>query len=177
MVNERNVWVIMALGSDANWEGNLGYTDNITSKYEFNNLVPNCRRIRLGDVLIIRDRDNVVGFARVLKLESKLGTIDHRRCSSCASTKFNARKTKQPVYRCHYGHEFDQPTTETVEGVLFTIEYAESFSPLVPPVGVRLLEPAYTNRGSQQSIRPVLFEKARSIALRMSAASKHIFDD
>ncbi len=175
MATERNVWVIMSFGADASWEGNTGYSDDIPTRYQFNSFVPNSRRVQLGDILIIRDRDNVVGFARVQRLETELGTTRFRRCPTCGTTKFNGRTTKQPTYRCRNRHEFAQPTAQTASCTWFTIHYADSLTPAIPPASVLLLEDAYTNQGSQLSIRPVDFDQARSIALAMSTGSARVF--
>lgn len=177
MASKRNVWVIMSFGSDASWEGNAGYSDDIPASYQFNSFVPNSRRVQLGDILIIRDRDTILGFARVQRVEAQLGTTRLRRCPNCGTTKFNKRTTKLPAYRCRNGDEFAQPTAETTSCTWFTIQYTESFTPAIPPASVSLLEAAYTNRGSQLSIRPVAFAEARSIALGISANSVGVFDD
>lgn len=175
MATERNVWVIMSFGADASWEGNTGYSDDIPTRYQFNSFVPNSRRVKLGDILIIRDRDNVLGFARVQRIETELGSTRFRRCPTCGTTKFNARATKEPTYRCRNRHEFAQPAAQTASCTWFTIHYADSFVPVIPPVSARMFEDAYTNQGSQLSIRPVELEKARSMAMAISAKSAHVF--
>jgi hypothetical protein len=177
MIAGPKVWMSMSFGGDASWEGNAGYLDDIPTRYQFNSFVPNSRRVQLGDILIIRDRDNVLGFGRVLRLEMELGTTRFRRCPTCSTTKFNARMTKQPAYRCRNGHEFAQPTAETASCTWFTIHYADSSVPAIPPVSVGLFEDAYTSQGSQLSLRPVNFRQARSIALEISAGSARVFAD
>ena len=137
-----NVWVIMSFGSDASWEGNTGYSDDIPSQYQFNSFVPNSRNVQIGDILIIRDRDNMLGFARVERLDMELGTTRFRRCPACGTTKFNERRTKLPTYRCRNGHQSDQPTAQTTPCTWFTIYYRNSFTPVIPPSSVHLLEAA-----------------------------------
>ena len=162
MPTNRNVWMLMSFGHDASWEGNIGYQDDVTTQYQFNNFVPNSRRVGLGHILIIRDRDNVLGFARIERLEMELGSTSFRRCPTCGTTKFNRRVTKQPVFRCRNSHTFAEPTTETTPCTWYTIHYGNSFLAVMPPTSAHLFDDGYTNDGTQQSIRPIEFEKSRS---------------
>ena len=172
----RNVWVIMSFGADAAWEGNVGYSDDALAQYQFDNFVPNSRRIRLGDALIIPDREAIFGFARVERLEAELGVKTFRRCPSCGTTKFKRRATTLPKYRCPNRHEFDAPTEDRVPCTRFTIHYGGSFTPSIPPTSVEVLQPAYLNAGTQLSIRPVEYERARSIAASINPRSARVFD-
>ena len=170
------MWMIMSFGADASWEGNTVYSDDIPTRYQFNSFVPNSRGVQLGDILIVRDRYNVLGFARVQRLETELGMTRFRRCPTRGTMKFNAKTTKQPTYRCRNRHEFAQPTAQTASCTWFTIHYSDSFTPAIPPVNIRLFEDAYANQGSQLSIRPASYEKNRSNALVVSDISE-IFGD
>jgi len=64
--------------------------------------------------VIVRSRQTVIGFARVERIETELGTTQRRRCPECGTTKFNERTSKLPNYRCRNGHTFDGPTSEMV---------------------------------------------------------------
>ena len=176
MAEKPNIWVIMSFGSEASWEGNLGYSDHVFERYQFNNFVPNSRRVRLRDILIVRDRDNVLGFARILRLDQALGTTSFRRCPACGTTKINRRTTKQPTFRCRSGDEFNQPLEDVTSCTWTTIHYGDSFIPAVPPASVTMLEAAYIDQGTQLSIRPIRPDLARSIAHSIAAQSISLFD-
>ena len=132
--------------------------------------------MRLGDALIIRSRATILGFAKVEGIDTELGTVQMRRCPQCGTSQFRERISMSPDYRCSNSHEFDQPTSETVPCTWYTISYAQSFTPVIPPADAQLLVPAYLNAGAQQSIRAVHPTTARSIATYLNPKASRVFD-
>jgi len=177
MANDKRAWVIMSFGNDAAWEGNAGYSDNVLSEYQYDSFVPNSKQIGLGDVIIIRDRLSILGFAKVDELNSKSDTRVMKRCPICGTTKFNERVTKLPQFRCRDGHEYDQPTAERLPCTSFTIKYGDSFIPSIPPADANLLLPAYLNQGTQLSIRPVSLTEIRKIGGTVNSRSRALFNN
>jgi len=173
----RNVWVTMSFGSDASWEGNAGYVDDIRSKYEFTNYVPNSTRLRIGDILIIRDKYNVLGCATIGDLTTADGTTSFRRCPACGTTKFKFRKTKTPPYRCRFAHEFEKPNSEITSCTKFSVSYSDSFVPSNKPVAISLLDSIYLDKATQHSIRPADYGKAMSMAIAINPQNRELFID
>lgn len=148
MEEQRNAWVIMSFGSDAGWQGSPGYADDIPTSYQHNSQVPDSRRVKLGDALIIRSRATIPGFAKVEGIVTELGTVQMRRCPQCGTPQLRERISLSPDYRCSNSHEFDRPTSETAPCTWYTIRYAQSFTPVIPPTDAQLLVPAYLNVGA-----------------------------
>ncbi len=93
-------WLLIALDDEERQHaGNVGYEDDVEHVYAFDSMVPNSRQIRQGDLAVLRSTE-LLGLARIARLESGPGTKKLRRCPECGKTSLKPRKTLTPRYRC-----------------------------------------------------------------------------
>jgi hypothetical protein len=112
-------WLLLAYGQDRVYAGNQGYDDGV-EHYSYDSNVPNSRQLAEGDVVIVAGRDGRTGppmpvrAGIVAQISESSGTKTVGRCPQCAHPRFKARTTKEPKFRCDFGHEFDSPRLEVV---------------------------------------------------------------
>ncbi len=159
----QQAWLCMAFGDDRAYAGNIGYNDNISKYYQFDNFVPNHKRINEGDLIILRDRSSFLGVALAKRIESSPATKEMRRCPSCKTTGIKFRKTKVPHYRCNKGHEFDSPINENIECTKYIIHFEDSFFTPKTNVSVEALRDACPRPADQLSIQEIDVIKLKDI--------------
>ncbi|MFB8787090.1 hypothetical protein, partial [Pasteurella multocida] len=60
----QKAWSFKAIGNDdLRYFGNNGYHDDSTSFYQYDNFVPNHKQVKKGDIVIVTDRNNVLGIS------------------------------------------------------------------------------------------------------------------
>lgn len=125
----QQAWSFKAIDkNDLRYWGNDGYHDDSSVFYRYNNSVPNHKKVKVGDIVIIRNRDKILGISIIEKLESRSTTKTMFKCpyEGCDAKKIRPRK-KKPKWRCSNRHEFDErkevlkPATEFIAhyGVYF----------------------------------------------------------
>jgi putative restriction endonuclease len=121
------------------------YSDKLEAKYVYDNFVPNNKQVSQGDIAIILDKSNILGFARIDSIAEEASTKKRGRCPTCSVTNFEARKNKNPLYRCNNGHEFSNFNEEVVPSKSYTASYGTSFIKLNSKVPISKLRPYYAN--------------------------------
>lgn len=126
---EQNGWLLLALGAEERQHGgNLGYDDDIQGCYRYDSTVPNHAGLAVGDVVLIRSKLQLEGFARVERIESRPTTKVRLRCRNCNKTTLKPRATL-PKFRCYECKaEFDEPLREDVRCTEFAAYYPASFA-------------------------------------------------
>jgi predicted restriction endonuclease len=123
-----NHWVLKSVHSeDLSYISNDGHSDELQIKYVFDNFVPNHLQIKKNDIVVIVNKEKVLGLAKISNILIYNSTKIRRRCPICNNTNYEARKTKLPKYRCNKGHEFEEPIAETVDTIQFEAFYSQSF--------------------------------------------------
>ncbi|HBN83639.1 MAG TPA: hypothetical protein DDZ89_07315 [Clostridiales bacterium] len=103
-------WVFYTVSEQTNYFGHEGYEDDIENVYRYNNNVPNFKQVQRNDIIFLRNKETIIGFARIKDIKESIGERVFYRCPNCDSTKLKRRKTKNPVYRCSIcKHECDHP--------------------------------------------------------------------
>ncbi|WP_293888609.1 MULTISPECIES: HNH endonuclease [unclassified Sphingobacterium] len=110
--NDSQLWVLKTVPKEDKASQTDDYQDSLKEYYNYDNLVANSQQIKGGDLAIIIDRKNILGFVSISSIDSSIGSKTIRRCPECPSTTIDKRKTKRPIYRCNKGHEFDEPIKE-----------------------------------------------------------------
>jgi putative restriction endonuclease len=110
----RRAWLVLSLGAEREYAGNVGYDDELDTVYRYDSFVPNHLQLGEGDLLVLCDRNTVLGLARINRIESFDGSKKLSRCPTCRIATIKERKEKRPRFRCRDGHEFDEPV-ETLE--------------------------------------------------------------
>lgn len=120
-----NIWVLKTVHEDDKSSQTIdNYKDILSEHYNYDNFVANSQQIAENDLAILIDKEKILGFARIGRIQSKKGIKTIRRCPECPSTTIDKRKTKKPVYRCNKGHEFNKPKEEPKD----TTKYSAIFS-------------------------------------------------
>ena len=127
-VEPPTAWLLIALDDEERQHaGNVGYEDDVERVYRFDSMVPNSRQIREGDLAVLRSSE-LLGLARIARLESAPGTKELRRCPECGKTSLKPRKTLTPRYRCDSCNAtFDEPRIEEAEVTKYEAHFDGSF--------------------------------------------------
>jgi hypothetical protein len=126
-----NVWVLKTVEEEDRSSQTIdNYQDSLSEHYNYDSFVANFKQVAKNDLAILTDKDKILGFAKIGDIKSRKGTKIIRRCPYCPSTTIDKRKTKKPVYRCHEGHEFDEPIDEPKNATKYSAIFS-SFMPIV----------------------------------------------
>lgn len=128
-----NYWVLKTVDDEnRSYRSNDGYKDVLSSKYLYDSNVANSQQIKPNDLVVLINKKEVLGYAKISRIKKSFGKKDIRRCPECSSTNYEARKTKLPIYRCNKGHEFHNPITTQVDIKKYEALYGESFKKASP---------------------------------------------
>ena len=123
-------WLMLSVNENRSFGGNDGYNDQIQSVYLWDSTVPNHSAISVGDVIVLWDKQKLVGIAVMEEIHEDFNTKTRHRCPSCLSTKIKKRKTKFPIYKCcadACGQEFDLCLDEEIDVMTYSGLYHNSF--------------------------------------------------
>ena len=90
----------------------------------------------IGDLVVIRGKDLVLGTALVDRLESSQGEKEFRRCPACGLTKIKGRSTLTPRYRCECEEVFETPRITHEACTLFEAHFNHSFNRLAHDIPI-----------------------------------------
>ena len=159
----QKAWLCLVFGSDRAHAGNIGYKDKIKEFYQFNNNVANCKQIKEGDIVFLRNRSSCLGIAKVDSLNVSPSTKVFRRCPECSTTKIAERKVKLPRYRCNKGHEFDMPIESNDDCTQYVAHFGKSFCQPPPQVSVESLKNACLRPSRQLSIQEMDVDSLKNL--------------
>jgi hypothetical protein len=149
-------WSFLAISGKRQYAGNEGYDDSVSSVYRFDSTVGNSRHVRKGDLAILRDMNGLLGVGIIDALESNPSASKQRnRCPVCNITAIKKRSGMSPVYRCHGGHEFNEPALETISVTAYEARYGEGWVSLNGAMDAVTLASVTMTQGTQNSIREV----------------------
>ncbi|OAT18825.1 hypothetical protein M979_1649 [Buttiauxella noackiae ATCC 51607] len=114
---------------DLRYHGNDGYDDDYSKHYRYNNFVANHKNVKVGDVVIITDRNAVLGVSLITQLTTRGVEKSSNKCPypECNAKKLLIRKTLQPKWRCSNNHTFDSPLIISGPATEFTAEYGDNY--------------------------------------------------
>lgn len=146
-------WLLVAVQDDERvYGGNIGYDDEPTRIYRFDNNVPNSTQIAARDLVVIRNKTDVLGSALVVNVRQSAGTKEQRRCPTCGKSKIKARKQLAPRYLCECGATFDDPVVEHVPCTLYEADFGDTYSPVGAHVPIARFWETSPNLNKQFSI-------------------------
>lgn len=105
----QQAWSFKAIEQeDLRYWGNDGYHDDSSLFYRYDSFVANHKNVKNGDVVIITNRENVLGVSVIEKIETQDINKKRNKCihPDCNAKKILPRKTIKPEWRCDNGHEF-----------------------------------------------------------------------
>jgi len=154
--------------SDLRYFGNNGYEDDSSQHYRYDNLVANHKNVKNGDLVIITNREKVIGVSIVKKITSEPGIKLRNKCPhpGCNAKKLTPRKTLKPTWRCNNDHKFEEPLIVNEKIQQFTANYADNFIEISNISMAQLKEntPRYNVQSSIQEvdlewIQKILYKK------------------
>lgn len=152
-------WALFCAMGERKYGGNTGYADVLGTQYVYDNKVANHQRVRVGDLVVVRDDVEVHGVGRIHRIEQQAGVTKLRRvCPTCGSGRFDERKVQRPRYRCRTEScrmEFDEARELSVEVTQFIAFYGGSWRPLDGALEPQDLKDILRDRADQNAIRLV----------------------
>ncbi|EML7354693.1 HNH endonuclease [Enterobacter hormaechei] len=161
----QQAWSFKAIEKDdLKYWGNDGYNDDSSVFYHYNNSVPNHKNVKEGDIVIIRNRENILGISIIEKLESRSTTKTVFKCphEGCNAKKIRPRETVKPKWRCNNGHEFDERKIVLEPAIEFKASYGSFFKKL-KDVSLLQLKSESPRYNIQLSIQEVNIQWAKGL--------------
>jgi putative restriction endonuclease len=168
-------WSFIVLGDDRQYAGNEGYLDEPRCLYRYDSHVGNHKQVSAGDIAILRDREAVLGIARIDEIRQQAGSKVMRRCPSCGRTSIKPRRTKLPEYRCNCRHEFEAPRVESETVILYEAHYGGTYVDTLGAVSIDRLKGAALRPGDQNSIEELDLSHLEPSFLHFHPATGEIF--
>lgn len=153
----QQAWSFKAIEKDdLRYWGNDGYHDDSSVFYRYDSFVANHKNVKDGDIVIITNRENVLGISVIEKLETQSINKKRNKCINpdCKAKKILPRKTIKPEWRCDNGHEFDEPRVVFEPAKEFIAYYGNQYHKLSNITMLQLIDetPRYNGQMSIQEV-------------------------
>ena len=127
--NKKRYWLFLEKSEETRVsQGIDGYMDKTGKEYNYDNFVPNHRKITVGDVAVIRKENSIIGFGAIGDIIESKGEKVHRRCPHCNKTDIRQRINLIPKWKCgRCTHTFVEPIITIADAMLYCAKF-ESFS-------------------------------------------------
>ncbi len=144
---------------DLRYHGNNGYDDDYSKHYRYDNFVANHKNVKVGDIVIVTDRNSVLGISIITDIINSPAIKVRNKCPhpECDARKLVPRKKLLPRWRCNNNHTFDEPITLDVEATEYTAEYSDNFNS-IDGIAMDLLIENTLRYNGQGSIQEINFE-------------------
>lgn len=129
----QQAWSFKAIAQDnLRYYGNDGYDDDSSVFYRYDSFVPNHKNVKEGDIVIITNRDEILGISIIEKITEKNIQKKRNKCNhpGCSAKKITPRKTLIPKWRCDNGHKFDEPRVTFEPAIEFIAYYGQQYTTL-----------------------------------------------
>jgi len=111
--DSRRAWMVISKSPDSTVRADDGYLETIGESYEWVSKLPHGNDISVGDLLIIRDSEFVLGFSIIDRIKVGSKIREKNTCPKCGVAQVRIRKTVKPMYLCaSCGATFEIPNTE-----------------------------------------------------------------
>jgi len=132
-----------------------GYSDEIGSRYSWDNTVPNHAKPKAGDIVGIWDGTELLGISQIESIDVSASSKNRRRCpnDTCRSTDVRRRKGSTPIYKCgKCQFEFDTPNAEEIQVAVYTADFEAGWTK-TQHIDASACRTLSLKRDSQHSIR------------------------
>jgi hypothetical protein len=172
-------WLLLSYGNDRQYSGNLGYDDEISKMYLYDSTVTNSKKVMEGDLVLLRDKKQLLGVARIELIKSVPGSKELWRCPSCSlRLKNQARKTVKPLFLCSLcNHEFDIPSIKHKNCIKFTAYFGDTFVVTEEAIDLKTLQQACQKYNKQFSINSIDLAQIQSILLKNAPTVAKLFNN
>lgn len=126
----QEAWYFKAIEPhDLRYFGNDGYDDDSSCFYRYDSFVANYKNVKIGDIVIIANRDNVLGCSIIEQIDIREIEKKRNKCpyADCDQRKIRPRKNKEPKWRCNNGHEFESPKIIHEQAIEFIARYGTKY--------------------------------------------------
>jgi hypothetical protein len=130
-----------------------GVPNDVRTEYRYDDGMPNHRQVAAGDLLFLRNQEQLLAIARIHEIDTTTVEKTSKRCPVCQVGQIVLRVTRSAGYRCLHGHEFQTPLEET----RVVTQYIARFRGDVTRLGATI-EPA--------ELRPFELTNRRHLGLR-----------
>jgi predicted restriction endonuclease len=145
-------WSFLTIDGYRHYGGNTGYADDPERIYRYDSNVPNHKRVKVGDIVIVRSRASVLGVSRIDQIVSQNGFKERQRCPECGSSDIKLRRTLTPKWWCRKGHLFDDALVESVPVQKIEARYGDSFRANNGSLSISKIRAATLRPSDQMSI-------------------------
>lgn len=147
---------------------NGNYSDSSGRKYSWDNYVQNHALPKIGDVIFIRSKTQVIGVSMIARLTKSPSYKIRPRCPFCDSTKIKWSRPKQS-FRCPCKEVFEIPKLDYLGDVeTYQADYEWFFTPL-PELGVEAVRQVASKPKSIHSIQTAKTDQALHLLPPMAA--------
>ncbi|MFB9927924.1 HNH endonuclease [Amycolatopsis halotolerans] len=154
---DRGAWALFSAEGKRKYDGNGGYPDVLGDQYVYDNLVSNSLQMRVGDLVVLWDAEQVHGVSRIERIDSQPDVLKPKQvCPNCGRSYFEPRKTRHPRYRCRHDncrHEFDEPRAETRSVTQFVATYGTGYRPADGSISRDQVHARLRDKAAQNAIR------------------------
>lgn len=155
-------WLLLTVGADQQYAGNRGYRDDTGHIYRYDSNVANSKAMRAGDLVVLRNSEQMIGIAQIERIEQRPAIKIMQRCPDCSTTAIKERQNRQPRFRCQHGHEFEKPREDAKEVTAFEAHYERSFVSAPDAIPVAELKAAALRPSDQLSIQEIELRRIES---------------
>lgn len=162
---EQKAWSFKAIEkNDLRYWGNDGYHDDSSIYYRYDNFVANHKNVKKGDIVIITNREKVLGVSIVDEISINNTDKKRNQCihADCTAKKIMRRKKAKPEWRCSKGHEFDAPSISYQAAVEYIATYDKNYL-TVQNMAIDVIIAQTPRYNVQMSIQEIDFQWALSL--------------
>lgn len=153
----------MAAGDEREHGGNDGYDDDPSVHYSWDSTVPNHERPRSGDVIVLWDKETLLGASMIESIVH--GEVEKTlyRCPTCGRAHIKRRKRTLPRYRCFDCREdFEDPRVVLSVVKTYRTKHDIAWVDLVGQLPADRLRELCRHPRSQLSLRQLDYRRFRA---------------
>ena len=160
----QRAWILLSFGDHRQHAGNFGYADQITKIYQYDSEVPNYKQIAESDLVLLQDKKQLLGIAKIETIISEIGIKKLLRCPLCKVTNIRRRKGEQPtIFSCNKcKNNFDIPISENKQCQIFSANFGNTFIEAEGKISLEELREACPRYNKQFAINGVELHKIPS---------------
>ncbi|OUL19628.1 hypothetical protein BV378_32400 [Nostoc sp. RF31YmG] len=172
------VWLLKSFGEERQHAGNLGYEDEISKMYQYDEYVPNYKNLTEGDLVLLRDKEQLLGVAKIERIKRYEGQKLLLRCPSCNKTgTFKKRKTKTPPFNCYKcRYSFYEPISKEEPCKKFNAYFGDTFIAAKGAINLELLQKSVLDN-IQFAIQLINFDKIQAALLKNAPAVAKLLNE
>lgn len=161
-MGDTTAWLVLAAGEDRSRASNDGYDDFPSSHYSWDSKVPNHKGPQPGHVIVLRDKNRLLGASVIESIAHGKGKKATYRCEKCGSSKVEPRATVLPPIKCYSkgcGAEFDRLPPVMVDVVTYRTKHDVDWMDLYGRMSSKQLRDLALQPTSQHSIRELDYDR------------------